>query len=99
MKQKCAHCGLPMRGYATVNGQSVCHHPALDCYRLVTVYGERLGLRKPPLSRRERALVHWCGFRRGFLSAFGIPVAHHTKRCPLAGFVHECRDHDRRGLL
>ena len=47
----CAHCGreklIPWTGSASVNGQYVCH-PNVDwlpdCYRLVTVYGQELGI-------------------------------------------------------
>lgn len=35
----CAHCTRPMRGYATVGGDYLCHPDVgLDCYRLVTIY-------------------------------------------------------------
>lgn len=45
----CAHCGFQMRGSAEVDGQPVCHTgpPYPDCYRLVTVYREALGSRRP----------------------------------------------------
>jgi hypothetical protein len=45
---KCAHCGMQIRGFATVNGQKVCHTdpPWPDCYRLITVYHESLGSRR-----------------------------------------------------
>lgn len=41
----CAHCGQPQAGSATVQRHPVCHpsDPGLpDCYRRITVYGERL---------------------------------------------------------
>jgi hypothetical protein len=45
----CAHCGFQLRGSAEVDGQPVCHTspPFPDCYRLVTVYHELLGSRRP----------------------------------------------------
>lgn len=49
----CVHCGRicgdGAGGYGTVEGQPVCHPNAPDrpdCYRLVTVYREKLGSRK-----------------------------------------------------
>jgi hypothetical protein len=58
---RCAHCGKTATGHATINGRHVCHTSTqpptldpIDCYRLVTVYGETLGSRitqtasKPP---------------------------------------------------
>lgn len=48
----CAHCGKAARGFASVTGSKgeslrVCHpDEGLDCYHLVTVYNEPLGLRK-----------------------------------------------------
>ena len=42
----CRHCGLPRTGYASVDGQIVCHTATVglpDCYRRVTVHGEPLG--------------------------------------------------------
>lgn len=45
----CAHCGRPQRGSANINGTPVCHtdeRAYADCFRLVTVYGERLGSRQ-----------------------------------------------------
>lgn len=36
----CAHCAKPVRGWATVGVQRLCHpNEGLDCYRRVTVYG------------------------------------------------------------
>ena len=52
----CAHCGEPQRGAASAFGKDLCHpDDGLDCYRLVTVYGEPVGARRngsipPPLS-------------------------------------------------
>lgn len=45
----CGHCGKQMRGSASIDGVPVCHPSwdGLDCYRLVTVYGETLGGRTP----------------------------------------------------
>jgi hypothetical protein len=45
----CAHCGIQTRGMASIDGQPVCHTdpPFPDCYRLVTVYHEKLGSRRP----------------------------------------------------
>jgi hypothetical protein len=45
----CAHCGLQQRGSAEAEGQPLCHpnddsYP--DCYHLVTVWHEPLGMRK-----------------------------------------------------
>lgn len=35
----CAHCAQPMRGYATVGPQYLCHpDDGIDCYKMVTVY-------------------------------------------------------------
>lgn len=37
----CGHCGLQLLGYGTAEtGEKLCHpdQPAMDCYRLVTVY-------------------------------------------------------------
>jgi hypothetical protein len=60
----CAHCGNQVRGYAITQGQRVCHTgtvPAqsepLDCYRLVTVYGEELGSRMPEDSALVDVLI------------------------------------------
>jgi hypothetical protein len=44
----CAHCGFQQRGSATVDDQPVCHPNGdifPDCYRLVTVMREPLGIR------------------------------------------------------
>jgi len=45
--ETCAHCGEPPEGYATIfYDVNVCHtdDPARpDCYRRITVYGERAG--------------------------------------------------------
>lgn len=44
----CAHCGNSLRGYGSVNSSYLCHPDVgMDCYRLVTVYGEPMGARKP----------------------------------------------------
>lgn len=52
----CAHCGVVVRGAygSTAGGAVVCHTGVVpperapyDCYRLVTVYGEKLGSRRP----------------------------------------------------
>lgn len=53
----CAHCGNPQRGSAQIDHAPVCHtneseYP--DCYRLVTVYHEPLGIRK----RRSGETTH-----------------------------------------
>lgn len=47
----CDHCGREQRGYAQLyregKNYALCHpDEGLDCYRLVTVYGEPLGARK-----------------------------------------------------
>ncbi len=46
--RRCDHCGQPARGEARIDDAVVCHTdpPFPDCYRLVTVYGERLGSRR-----------------------------------------------------
>lgn len=46
--RRCDHCGQPARGEARIDDAIVCHTdpPFPDCYRLVTVYGERLGSRR-----------------------------------------------------
>ncbi len=51
---ECGHCGNPRNGLGRVGGVRVCHTGTLpptddpiDCYRLVTVYGEPLGSRIP----------------------------------------------------
>lgn len=48
-KPPCAHCGFPRRGNASVDNKLVCHAdpPWPDCYRLITVHGEKLGSRLP----------------------------------------------------
>jgi hypothetical protein len=67
----CAHCGQPACGYARLAGnERVCHDDsefAVDCYRLVTVYGEKLGSRiienqlKVRWFARENDLIGgWC---------------------------------------
>jgi hypothetical protein len=40
---------MQLRGWAKIGGKVVCHTdpPYPDCYRLVTVYGEELGCRRP----------------------------------------------------
>lgn len=50
----CGHCGRPRIGLGWVGDVRVCHTGTLppqddpiDCYRLVTVYGEPLGSRIP----------------------------------------------------
>lgn len=55
--ERCAHCGGPRRGFAQINDAKVCHTdpPFPDCYRLVTVYGERLGDRHPDRIRESIA--------------------------------------------
>lgn len=52
--RRCDHCGQPARGEARINDAVVCHPspPFPDCYRLVTVYGERLGSRRADDSNR-----------------------------------------------
>lgn len=59
----CAHCGSPTMTAASINGADVCHAnwmPGVpladqdDCYRLITVYGETLGSRRPEQSVREQ---------------------------------------------
>lgn len=40
----CSHCGGEARGFATVGGIRVCHHETRDCYRDITVHGQRLGM-------------------------------------------------------
>lgn len=35
----CGHCGMPIVGYASVDGRHLCHPDSgMDCYRLVSVY-------------------------------------------------------------
>lgn len=46
-RERCAHCGRPLRRwYGTIaSGEHVCHYDdGPDCYRRITVYGERLGI-------------------------------------------------------
>jgi hypothetical protein len=52
----CAHCGTTIATAVSINGADVCHTdwkvgvPLAeqdDCYRLITVYGEPLGVRQP----------------------------------------------------
>lgn len=56
----CAHCGRPQRGSAQVDQSPLCHpdepeYP--DCYRLVTVYHEPLGIRiRPPGNETARII-------------------------------------------
>jgi hypothetical protein len=57
----CAHCGARTRdwegGWASVEGQPVCHpntSDRLDCYRLVTVYGQKLGSIREERSQEDR---------------------------------------------
>jgi hypothetical protein len=61
---KCAHCGFQMRGSAAVADKPVCHTgpPYPDCYRLITVYHEPLGSRRP-LSRVDEADDRWADER------------------------------------
>lgn len=48
MKRKCAHCGRADVVCGTAQGVPLCHSgDGLDCYRLVTIYGERVGTRLP----------------------------------------------------
>lgn len=52
---ECDHCGREQRGYAHLYRDGVnyalCHpDEGVDCYRLVTVYGEKMGLRKLAIS-------------------------------------------------
>lgn len=47
----CDHCGREQRGYAHLyregKNYALCHpDEGLDCYRLVTVYGEPIGIRE-----------------------------------------------------
>lgn len=49
--RNCDHCGREQRGYAHLyregKNHALCHpDEGLDCYRLVTMYGEPLGIRK-----------------------------------------------------
>lgn len=49
----CAHCGKRFEAGGSLFREGVdyplCHpDEGLDCYRLVTVYGERIGCRKDP---------------------------------------------------
>lgn len=50
--ENCAHCGKPRNGYGNYLGAKVCHSGTvppqsdpIDCYRLLTVYGEPIGSR------------------------------------------------------
>ena len=44
----CAHCQRPVRGYATVDGEPLCHPTVgLDCYHLVTVAHHDFGCPSP----------------------------------------------------
>ena len=61
LRDQCAHCGQPLAGAATVQGQRVCHPSdpdRPDCYRLVTVYGETLGSRRPLRDQLAHAMAH-----------------------------------------
>jgi hypothetical protein len=56
----CAHCGFQQRGSATVDDQPVCHpngdiYP--DCYRLVTVMREPLGIRARSTDGADSLLI------------------------------------------
>lgn len=49
----CDHCGRPLRGWAVLRRGGITFHlchpgVGLDCYRLVTVYNEPIGLRRQP---------------------------------------------------
>lgn len=49
-QKTCAHCGNPQQGSANIGPVPVCHpdNPDLpDCYRLITVFHEPLGIRRP----------------------------------------------------
>jgi hypothetical protein len=47
----CAHCGFQIRGMAVIGDRKVCHTdpPYPDCYRLVTVMHEQIGIRRPAI--------------------------------------------------
>lgn len=44
----CAHCGKIGEAYGQLNSSPLCHpNVGMDCYRLVTIYGEEIGARLP----------------------------------------------------
>lgn len=47
-ERSCAHCGRTGHCFAQVNKYPLCHpNEGMDCYRLVTIYDEPIGARKP----------------------------------------------------
>lgn len=57
-EELCAHCGKPRVGLGVVQGKKVCHTSSippwkspLDCYRLVTTYGQEFGNPEGPVKR------------------------------------------------